>query len=67
MKKLVFLVLLFTSLTSFGSQYSDTWGLSVGTDSPPIQAQDQDGQMRNFESLSGRQGLLFILSRSADW
>ena len=67
MKKLVFLVLLFTSLTSLGSQYSDTWGLPVGAESPEIQALDQDGRARDFDSLSGRQGLLFVLSRSADW
>ena len=67
MEKLAFFTLLFISFACFGSEYSDTWGLPVGVDSPEIQALDQDGRTRDFESLSGRQGLLFVLSRSADW
>ena len=67
MEKLAFLTLLFISFACFGSEYSGTWGLPVGAESPEIQALDQDGRARDFESLSGRQGLLFVLSRSADW
>ena len=67
MEKLAFLTLFFISFACFGSEYSDTWGLPVGVDSPEIQALDQDGRTRDFESLSGKQGLLFVLSRSADW
>ena len=65
--KIRFLTLLFISFACFGSEYSGTWGLPVGAESPEIQALDQGGRARDFESLSGRQGLLFVLSRSADW
>ena len=67
MEKLAFFALLFISFTCFGSEYSDTWGLPVGAECPEIQALDQDGRTRDFESLSGKQGLLFVLRRSADW
>jgi hypothetical protein len=34
---------------------------------PLLAAQDQDGRPRALEDLTGQQGLLLFLYRSADW
>ena len=42
-------------------------GPAVGATAPAIEAEDQDGQVRDLASLSGERGVLLVLSRSADW
>lgn len=42
-------------------------GLPTGTPFPRIQAVDHTGVEQNFESLKGRNGLLFMFNRSSDW
>ena len=39
----------------------------VGASIPEISAQDQDGNVRSFDDLVGKRGMLFMLSRSFDW
>ena len=42
-------------------------GPAVGERLPAIEAVDQDGRPRTFESLRGPQGLVLVFFRSADW
>lgn len=42
-------------------------GLEVGNKIPPFQAVDQDGNVRDFESIKGPNGAVFVFHRSADW
>ena len=39
----------------------------VGTPLIEINAQDQNGELQQFEDLVGENGMLFMLSRSFDW
>ena len=48
-------------------EYSDQWGPQIGSQLPVLEAYDQSGMLRNLDNLSGEQGLLLRLSRSADW
>jgi AhpC/TSA family len=41
--------------------------LQPGAKIPAFQLRDQAGRIQTFESLKGPNGLLLILSRSADW
>ena len=47
--------------------YAQSWGPPVGTTAPAIEAEDQSGVARDLDSLAGENGLLLVLSRSADW
>jgi hypothetical protein len=47
--------------------YSAGWGPVVGSQMPPMNAPDQAGVERTLADLSGEQGLLLFLNRSADW
>jgi len=47
--------------------YNAQWGPALGTDMPPIASFDQEGVQRELADLSGEQGLLLFLNRSADW
>jgi hypothetical protein len=42
-------------------------GPQVGQALPAFEARDQTGRLRNFASLKGPKGLVFVLFRSADW
>ncbi|MYA17794.1 MAG: hypothetical protein F4Z28_14050 [Gammaproteobacteria bacterium] len=53
--------------TAWAESFVDTWGPEVGATAPAIEAEDQDGTIRDLASLSGERGVLFVLSRSADW
>jgi hypothetical protein len=44
-----------------------TSGIGVGEKIPDFVLPDQDGQPRSFRDLAGRDGLLLVFSRSADW
>lgn len=50
-----------------GADYVDVWGPALDSPLPLLDAIDQDGQPRNLADLSGDQGLLLFLVRSADW
>ena len=52
---------------AWAESFVDSWGPAVGTTAPAIEAEDQDGVVRDLESLCGERGVLFVLSRSADW
>lgn len=52
---------------AFADEYSGNWGPEVGSQLPLLQAYDQAGQLQTLESLTGEQGLLLFLNRSADW
>ncbi len=53
--------------TAWAESFVDSWGPGVGAIAPAIEAEDQDGTVRDLESLCGERGVLFVLSRSADW
>ena len=50
-----------------GDAYPDRWGPVVGDAMPMFAAEDQDGNVRDFASLSGERGLVLVVSRSAVW
>ena len=52
---------------AFADDYVEAWGPAVGATAPAIEAQDQDGVTRDLGSLCGDNGVLLLLSRSADW
>ena len=47
--------------------YSAQWGPQIGSQLPVLEAYDQSGMLRNLDNLSGEQGLLLTMNRSADW
>ena len=47
--------------------YAASWGPEVGTFLPVLEAPDQQGRIRELSNLTGEQGQLLVLSRSADW
>lgn len=58
---------LVASSGAWSSEYSDGWGPALGTTLPLLEAPDQTGATRTLADLSGEQGLLLFLNRSADW
>lgn len=52
---------------TWAASFVDSWGPAVGDTAPAIEAEDQDGTIRDLASLSGERGVLLVLSRSADW
>lgn len=52
---------------AWAESFVDSWGPDVGAIAPAIEAEDQNGTVRDLESLCGQRGVLFVLSRSADW
>jgi hypothetical protein len=52
---------------SSGVRYVDVWGPALGAELPLLQAQDHTGTVRTLADLTGDQGLLLFLVRSADW
>ena len=62
--------LLLPLLAVFGSakaDYADEWGPDLGSALPVLEAYDQNGTLRALDNLTGDQGLLLFLNRSADW
>ena len=47
--------------------YASGWGPALHAAAPAINAPDQHGEMRTFKTLAGRNGLLLLFVRSADW
>lgn len=62
--------LLLPLMALFGTanaEYADDWGPVQGAPVPVLEAYDQDGVLRSLDNLTGSQGLLLFLNRSADW
>lgn len=73
-KMLQFLGRMLISLTGLSAvaafaadDYSGNWGPATGSQLPVLEAYDQEGQLQTLDSLTGDQGLLLFLNRSADW
>jgi hypothetical protein len=49
------------------ADYGAEWGPEVGSQLPVLEAYDQAGTLRTLDNLTGEQGLLLFLNRSADW
>ena len=47
--------------------YTRQWGPTIGSAMPLLHAADQAGVNRTLTDLSGDQGLLLFMNRSADW
>jgi hypothetical protein len=60
-------VLMLMSLGAWADDYSAGWGPALGAPMPLLAAPDDSGQDRTLADLTGDQGLLLFLSRSADW
>ena len=69
-RKTIGTVLSLTGLSAalaLADDFSDGWGPAVGSEVPVLEARDQTGRLRTLTDLSGEQGLLLFLNRSADW
>ncbi len=55
------------SFAASASAQTHDFGPAVGATLPAIAAQDQDGARRDLASLSGPNGLVLLVTRSADW
>ncbi|MGI9324393.1 MAG: hypothetical protein ACR2PZ_04185 [Pseudomonadales bacterium] len=56
-----------SSSSAQGQNYSDAWGPDLGAQLPMLDAQDHSGTRVQLGDLIGREGLLLVLVRSADW
>lgn len=64
------LALVITALTAMAPQAPadpSTLGPAVGEKLPRFEARDQEGRLRDFDSLKGANGLVLVFFRSADW
>lgn len=59
--------LLLGSMTASAQEFVWAPEFPVGAQLAEIAAQDQNGELRQFEDLVGDSGMLFMLSRSFDW
>ena len=72
MKSLSWLIVV-SSLLGMGqiayadSEYAQSWGPSIGTTAPMLDALDHAGNKQTFETMKGANGLLFVFNRSVDW
>ena len=51
----------------YADDYSTSWGPAVGSQLPVLAAKDQSGVDQTLRTLTGKQGLLLFMNRSADW
>jgi len=60
---------LFAAVQVSQAQEEFVWApdFPVGAALPELSAQDQNGNLRDFDDLVGENGMLFMLSRSFDW
>lgn len=47
--------------------HTTRWGPAIHSTAPSISAPDQHGQIQTLKTLAGRNGLLLVFVRSADW
>lgn len=66
-KSLLALFLLSVFQVSLAQDYVWAPDFPVGSAIPEISAEDQNGDLRDFDDLVGENGMLFMLSRSFDW
>ncbi|MBU13756.1 MAG: hypothetical protein CMQ14_01550 [Gammaproteobacteria bacterium] len=66
-RSLLALVLLAVFQVSFAQDYVWAPDFPVGSAMPEIGAEDQNGELRSLDDLTGENGMLFMLSRSFDW
>lgn len=66
-KSLLALFLLSVFQVSLAQEFVWAPDFPVGSSIPEISAQDQNGDLRDFDDLVGENGMLFMLSRSFDW
>jgi len=60
-------LLISTGVRSIAQTSSAIPGIAVGQTIPTIEAPDQNGRLQTFDTLKGKNGLLLLFSRSADW
>lgn len=61
------LLVLGVTTTHADDDYVRQWGPPVGTAMPTFYALDQSGETVDLAAVSGTEGLLLFLNRSADW
>ena len=66
-KSLLTLILLAVFQSSMAQDFVWAPDFPVGASFTEISAQDQNGDLQNFDDLVGENGMLFMLSRSFDW
>ncbi len=66
-KSLLGLILFTVFQVSLAQDFVWAPDFPVGSSIPEISAQDQNGELRDFDDLIGENGMLFMLSRSFDW
>jgi hypothetical protein len=64
---LTLLTLLISGVPSIAQTSSAIPGFAVGQTIPTIEALDKNGHLQTFDTLKGKNGLLLLFSRSADW
>jgi len=64
---LAVVLMLVSSLTQAQDDYVWAPDFPVGSSIPEISAEDQNGNLRTFDELVSKNGMLFMLSRSFDW
>ncbi|MEM7001393.1 MAG: hypothetical protein AAF529_11445 [Pseudomonadota bacterium] len=64
--QLAWMLSLFAAVTH-ADDYAAEWGPQVGTPMPELAAPDHTGAARTLDNLAGDNGLLLVLTRSADW
>ena len=48
-------------------KYVDQWGPAIGEQAPELVVKDIDGNIRNVQGLSGKEGLVIFFIRSTSW
>lgn len=61
------LLLILSAPLASGQDFVWAPDFPVGAAIAEIAAEDQNGELRQFDDLKGENGLLFMLSRSFDW
>ncbi len=61
------LVLLVTVQPAVAQDFVWAPDFPVGTAVPPIEALDQNGELKTLEQLNGEKGVLLMFSRSFSW
>lgn len=65
--RFVSLIVALVAMAGAAAAQTHAFGPAVGAKLPPITAADQSGRARDLASLGGKQGLVLLVTRSADW
>lgn len=62
-------LLLSTALLPISNAQEFVWApdFPIGSPIPDITSQDQNGVVRDYNSIKGDRGVIFLLNRSFDW